>query len=120
MREFPVVLFGALARKGISVVLITQASSEHSICIAVDPKQDEEATEVIEEEFSLEILAHQVDPLVLEKNLSIMAVVGDNMRHTPGISGRLFQALGNDGVNVVASRTRIVRAKYFCRHFRSR
>ena len=95
-------LFGALARKGINVVLITQASSEHSICIAVDPKQDEEATELIEEEFSLEILAHQVDPLVLERNLSIMAVVGDNMRHTPGISGRLFQALGNDGVNVVA------------------
>jgi aspartokinase/homoserine dehydrogenase 1 len=95
-------LFGALARKGISVILITQASSEHSICIAVDPKQDEDAKQSIEEEFSLEILARQVDPLLLERNLSIMAVVGDNMRHTPGISGRLFQALGKDGVNVVA------------------
>ncbi|HSE43183.1 MAG TPA: bifunctional aspartate kinase/homoserine dehydrogenase I [Acidobacteriota bacterium] len=95
-------LFSALAKKGISVILITQASSEHSICIAVDPKQDEDAKQEIEQEFSLEILARQVDPVVLERNLSIMAVVGDNMRHTPGISGRLFQALGNDGVNVIA------------------
>jgi bifunctional aspartokinase / homoserine dehydrogenase 1 len=95
-------LFGALARKGISVILITQASSEHSICIAVDPKQDEEAKSLIEEEFSLEIFARQVDPVILERDLSIMAVVGDDMRHTPGISGRIFQSLGKEGVNVVA------------------
>lgn len=95
-------LFGALARKGISVILITQASSEHSICIAVDPKQDEEAKTLIEEEFSLEIFARQVDPVILERDLSIMAVVGDDMRHTPGISGRIFQSLGKEGVNVVA------------------
>ena len=95
-------LFGALARKGINVILITQASSEHSICIAVDPKQDEDAKNLIEEEFSLEIFARQVDPVILERDLSIMAVVGDDMRHTPGISGRIFQALGNQGVNVVA------------------
>ncbi|MCI0442513.1 bifunctional aspartate kinase/homoserine dehydrogenase I [bacterium] len=95
-------LFGALARKGINVILITQASSEHSICIAVDPKQDEEAKNLIEEEFSLEIFARQVDPVILERDLSIMAVVGDDMRHTPGISGRIFQSLGNQCVNVVA------------------
>ncbi|MCI0417283.1 aspartate kinase, partial [bacterium] len=95
-------LFGALARRGISVILITQASSEHSICIAVDPKQDGEAKSLIEEEFSLEIFARQVDPVILERDLSIMAVVGDNMRHTPGISGRIFQSLGKEGVNVVA------------------
>jgi aspartokinase/homoserine dehydrogenase 1 len=95
-------LFGALARKGISVILITQASSEHSICIAVDPKQDDEAKSLIEEEFSLEIFARQVDPVILERDLSIMAVVGDDMRHTPGISGRIFQSLGKEGVNVVA------------------
>lgn len=95
-------LFGALAKKGISVILITQASSEHSICIAVDPKQDEEAKSLIEEEFSLEIFARQVDPVILECDLSIMAIVGDDMRHTPGISGRIFQALGKENVNVVA------------------
>lgn len=95
-------LFGALAQKSISVILITQASSEHSICIAVDPKQDEEAKNIIEEEFSLEIFARQVDPVILERELSIMAVVGDDMRHTPGISGRIFQSLGRENVNVVA------------------
>jgi aspartokinase/homoserine dehydrogenase 1 len=95
-------LFGALAQKGISVILITQASSEHSICIAVDPKQDEEAKSLIEEEFSLEIFARQVDPVILERDLSIMAIVGDDMRHTPGISGRIFQSLGKENVNVVA------------------
>lgn len=95
-------LFGALAQKGISVILITQASSEHSICIAVDPRQDDEAKSLIEEEFSLEIFARQVDPVILERDLSIMAVVGDDMRHTPGISGRIFQSLGKENVNVVA------------------
>lgn len=95
-------LFGALAQKGISVILITQASSEHSICIAVDPRQDDEAKSLIEDEFSLEIFARQVDPVILERDLSIMAVVGDDMRHTPGISGRIFQSLGKENINVVA------------------
>ena len=95
-------LFGALARKGISVILITQASSEHSICVAVDPSAAAEAKRSIEEEFSLEILAKLIDEVVLEPELAIVAVVGENMRHTPGISGRLFQSLGRHGVNVVA------------------
>ena len=95
-------LFGALARKAISVILITQASSEHSICVAVDPKSAANARRAIEEEFSLEIMAGQIDEVVLEPDLAIVAVVGENMRHTPGISGRLFQALGRHSVNVVA------------------
>lgn len=95
-------LFGALARKGISVILITQASSEHSICVAVDPAVAAEAKRSIEEEFSLEILARLIDEVVLEPDLAIIAVVGENMRHTPGISGRLFQSLGMHRVNVVA------------------
>lgn len=95
-------LFGALARKGISVILITQASSEHSICVAVDPKAASEARRLIEEEFSLEIMAKLIDEVVLEPDLSIVAIVGENMRHTPGISGRLFQSLGHYNVNVVA------------------
>lgn len=95
-------LFGALAGKGISVILITQASSEHSICVAVDPAVAAEAKRSIEEEFSLEILARLIDEVVLEPDLAIIAVVGENMRHTPGISGRLFQSLGKHRVNVVA------------------
>lgn len=95
-------LFGALGRKGISVILITQASSEHSICVAVDPKSADEAKRSIEQEFSLEILAKLIDEVVLELDLSIVAIVGENMRHTPGIAGRLFQSLGRQKVNVVA------------------
>ncbi|HSP06542.1 MAG TPA: bifunctional aspartate kinase/homoserine dehydrogenase I, partial [Acidobacteriota bacterium] len=95
-------LFGALARKGISVILITQASSEHSICVAVDPRAAAEAKHAIEEEFSLEILAGLIDEVVSEPELAIVAIVGENMRHTPGISGRLFQSLGRHGINVVA------------------
>lgn len=95
-------LFGALGSKGISVILITQASSEHSICVAVDPKSADEAKRSIEEEFSLEILAKLIDEVVMEPDLSIVAIVGENMRHTPGIAGRLFESLGRQRVNVVA------------------
>lgn len=95
-------LFGSLAKNRISVILISQASSEHSICIAVTPQSAEAAKNAIEDEFALEILAKQVDPVVIEWNLSIVAVVGENMRRTPGIAGRLFQALGKNGVNVAA------------------
>jgi len=95
-------LFGALARHRISVILISQASSEHSICFAVTPQSAEAAKQAIDEEFALENLAGQVDPVVIEWNLSIVAVVGENMRKMPGIAGRLFQALGKNGVNVVA------------------
>lgn len=95
-------LFGALARKQISVILITQASSEHSICIAIDPKSAEPAKDAIEEEFSLELQVEQIDPVVIERDRSILAAVGENMRNTPGIAGKLFQALGQDRVNVIA------------------
>ncbi len=95
-------LFSALAKNGISVILISQASSEHSICFAVSPQTAEAAQKAIADEFHLEMLAGQVDPVIIERNLSIVAVVGENMRKTPGISGRLFQALGKNGVNVAA------------------
>ncbi|MFQ5637135.1 MAG: bifunctional aspartate kinase/homoserine dehydrogenase I [bacterium] len=94
-------LFGALARKEINIILITQASSEHSICFAVDTRVVTKAKIAIEEEFSLEIQAHQIDSPIVEHGLSVIAVVGENMRQTPGISGRLFQALGMNGINVV-------------------
>lgn len=95
-------LFEALAKKEINVILISQGSSEHSICIAVIPQHAKHAKEAIEEAFSLELLAHQVEPVAVEENLAVIAVVGENMRHTPGIAGKLFGALGRNGINVVA------------------
>ncbi len=95
-------LFTALARKKVNIILITQASSEHSICIAVEPEIASVAKREIEEEFSLEIYAHQIDEVVVEDNLSIVAVVGENMRQFQGIAGRLFSTLGKNGVNVIA------------------
>lgn len=95
-------LFGALAKKEINIILISQGSSEHSICFAVAPQQSRLAKDALEEEFSLEMQAGLIDPIVVEENLSIIAAVGENMRKTPGIAGRLFGALGKNGINVVA------------------
>jgi len=94
-------VFATLAREGINIILITQASSEHSICFAVAPKDSNGAKRIIEEEFRLEIETKQIDHPIVETNLSVIAVVGENMRKTPGISGRLFQALGKNGINVI-------------------
>jgi aspartokinase/homoserine dehydrogenase 1 len=94
-------VFGTLAREGINIILITQASSEHSICFAIAPNDTGRAKKIIEEEFSLEIETRQIDPPIVEMNLAVIAVVGENMRKTPGISGRLFQALGKNGINVI-------------------
>ncbi len=95
-------LFTALAREKINVILITQASSEHSICVAVTRADADRARAVLENEFVLEIQAHHIDAIVIEKALAIIAVVGANMRRTPGIAGKIFQALGNAQINVVA------------------
>jgi bifunctional aspartokinase / homoserine dehydrogenase 1 len=96
-------VFGALARERVNVILITQASSEHSICLAVEPAQAQAAVKAIEAEFSYEInITRQVRPVVVEHDLSILAIVGANMRKTPGIAGKIFQALGRNGVNVRA------------------
>lgn len=95
-------LFGSLARAGISVILITQGSSEHSITFAIPPELAAKAKQQVEEEFNYELEKGMVDPVKVELNLSVVAVVGENMRYRPGISGRMFQALGKNGVNVVA------------------
>jgi len=95
-------LFSALAKGRINVILISQASSEHSICIAVDPTIVNDAKKLIESEFTLEIDAHFIDNVIIERGLSIIAIVGENMQKTSGISGRLFSALGENGINVVA------------------
>lgn len=95
-------LFGALSNEKINIILISQASSEHSICFAVEPNSAEQAKNAIESEFSEEIKNNQIDPVFIEKNLSIIAIVGENMRHTPGISAKLFSALGKNGINISA------------------
>ncbi|RYY35533.1 MAG: bifunctional aspartate kinase/homoserine dehydrogenase I [Sphingobacteriaceae bacterium] len=95
-------LFSLLAREQINVILITQSSSEHSITFAVQPGDADRAKKIIEQEFELELLANKLDPIVIEENLAILAVVGENMKQTPGVSGKLFHALGRNGVNVRA------------------
>jgi bifunctional aspartokinase / homoserine dehydrogenase 1 len=91
-----------LASKGINIILITQASSEHSICFAITPEQAELAKIAIEEEFVFEIQGNKIDAVTVQTGLSIVAIIGENMRNTPGISGKMFDALGKNGINVVA------------------
>jgi aspartokinase/homoserine dehydrogenase 1 len=95
-------LFGTLARDGISVILISQASSEHSICFALEPSTAERARRRVDTEFTVERQAGVVDPLVVEHDCSVVAVVGEAMRESPGIAGRLFDVLGRNGINVHA------------------
>jgi aspartokinase/homoserine dehydrogenase 1 len=95
-------LFTALARKRINVILITQASSEYSICFAVSSKDAIPAKKEIEKEFGIEIKTKLIEEIIVEQDLSIVAIVGGNMRHTPGMSGKMFHALGKNGVNVIA------------------
>jgi aspartokinase/homoserine dehydrogenase 1 len=95
-------LFSLLAREQINVILITQSSSEHSITFAVAPGDTERARQLIEQEFELELLAKKLEHVDIEKDLAILAVVGENMKETPGVSGKLFHSLGRNGVNVRA------------------
>jgi len=95
-------LFSLLAREQINIILITQSSSEHSITFAVQPGDADRAKTLIEQEFELELLARKLEPTVIESKLAVLAVVGENMKQTPGVSGKLFHALGRNGVNVRA------------------
>jgi aspartokinase/homoserine dehydrogenase 1 len=95
-------LFEALAIKKINVILITQSSSEHSICVGIDAANADDAQKVIDEAFAYEIETKKVDPIIVEKDLAIIALVGDNMKSHPGISGKMFGTLGRNGVNVRA------------------
>jgi len=95
-------LFGALAQANVNVVVITQGSSETSITFAVSPAQSKAAMQAAETAFAYELRGQLIEPMKIEDNLSVIAVVGENMRYRPGIAGRLFQALGKNGVNIVA------------------
>lgn len=95
-------VFGSLARVGINVILITQSSSEHTITLAVLPEDAKMAKRAIGEEFYDELSSDIIDEIRVEEDLSVIAVVGDNMRQIPGIAGRVFNALGRNGINIVA------------------
>lgn len=95
-------LFNALANAGINVILITQGSSEHSITFAIPPQLAGKARKSVEKEFSAEMQRNWMEPVKVETGLSVIAVIGENMRYRPGIAGQLFQALGKNGINVVA------------------
>jgi aspartokinase/homoserine dehydrogenase 1 len=95
-------LFSALSANHINVILITQASSEQSICIGIEEKHGERAREVINGEFEFEIRSGRVKPAILENGFSIIAIVGEGMKHSVGISGQAFSALGRNGVNIHA------------------
>ena len=96
-------LFSILAKNRISVILISQASSEHSICFAVDPKSAFGVKEILEEGFKSEIEQGLIDHIAIQQNLSVIAVVGEGMKSSSGTSGKLFSVLGKNGINVVAT-----------------
>jgi bifunctional aspartokinase / homoserine dehydrogenase 1 len=96
-------LFSALAKKNINIILITQASSEYSITFAVVPSDSIPAADAIQEEFNREINRNNELKVLVEKNLSIIAIVGERMKNTPGISATLFRSLGRNGINVIAT-----------------
>ncbi len=95
-------VFGSLANMNINVILISQASSEHSICIAVMPDSAIKAKRCIEKEFKYEIQAKIVNEVSITNDLSIVTVVGAQMRQTPGNAGKFFQSLGKSKVNIIA------------------
>ncbi|MBL7947500.1 MAG: bifunctional aspartate kinase/homoserine dehydrogenase I [Bacteroidota bacterium] len=96
-------LFSALSQSKVNVILITQGSSEHTITFAVRPGDAAQAKAAIEEAFRFEIRDHLIEQVKVEEGLSVIAVIGENMKNTPGVSARLFGALGKNGISVVAT-----------------
>ncbi len=96
-------LFSCLAHHCINIIFISQASSERSITLAINPSQTKKAKKILEEEFEGEIGSRQIDPLAIRRNLAMIAVVGNNMSGHPGVSAQLFETLGKNGINVIAA-----------------
>ena len=95
-------LFDALAKAEVNIILITQGSSEHSITCAISPEDKEKAEKTIASAFDYELKRGQIEPLIVEENLSTIAIVGERMRSRPGMAAQLFTALSKNGINVVA------------------
>ncbi|MCX6122705.1 MAG: bifunctional aspartate kinase/homoserine dehydrogenase I [Ignavibacteriales bacterium] len=92
-------IFTTLARKEIEVILITQSSSEHSICLAIAPEQTRTAREELELEFRVELHLGQISTIAVETDASVVAVVGEHVQNIPGVTGKVFEALGRNGIN---------------------
>jgi aspartokinase/homoserine dehydrogenase 1 len=95
-------LFEVLSTQNINVIFITQASSEHSICIGILNADAAVAEEAINNAFEVEIAQNKIDPCIVERNLCIIALVGENMKNHQGLSGRMFSTLGKNNVNIRA------------------
>ena len=95
-------LFGALSTASVNVILITQASSEHSITLAINPEDIEEASTAVNSEFELEIQLGKVNTLKVEEELSVVALVGEKMSGQVNVAGKMFNALGSNGINMRA------------------
>ncbi len=95
-------IFKALAKAGISVFFVSQAASENTTSIGVRNNDAELAAQALSQEFEQEIALGEINKIKLETNLATMAIVGENMKHTPGIAGKLFGTLGRNGINVIA------------------
>ncbi|WP_298239418.1 bifunctional aspartate kinase/homoserine dehydrogenase I [uncultured Algibacter sp.] len=95
-------LFETLSQEKINVIMITQASSEHSICLGIEYKESEIAKHAIDAAFENEITLGKIEPIAIEKGLSIIALVGDNMKNHQGISGKMFSTLGRNNINIRA------------------
>ncbi len=95
-------LFDALSRAQINVILITQSSSEHSICVAIEERHAGKAKQAVDREFEFEINTGKIEPLKVESGFSILALVGDRMKEHTGVSGKMFTTLGHNGINIHA------------------
>ena len=95
-------IFSTLAQNGISVFMVSQASSENSTSIGVRDEDAPQAVEVLNQEFAKEIETGAMFPMHAESGLATIAIVGENMKHTPGIAGKLFGTLGRSGISVIA------------------
>ena len=95
-------IFKALAKAGISVFLVSQASSENTTSIGVRSADSEESVRVLQREFKSEMELGEINRIFAENDLATIAIVGENMKRTPGIAGKLFGTLGRNGINVIA------------------
>ena len=95
-------LFNALSLADVNIIFLTQGSSEHSICFGVLPNDADKAKEAIEKTFFLEIQSGFIQPLIVEENKAIVAVIGEKMSKQPGIAAKMFRALGKNGINISA------------------
>ncbi len=95
-------IFNALAKNGVSVFLVSQASSENNTSFAVKNADADLAVSVLKEEFAVELQSGEISDITPEPNLATVAIVGENMKHSTGIAGKLFNTLGRNGINVIA------------------